>query len=775
MEGIDARAEELYRQATRLFRGGELQEAWVRCEQSLQCKPQEFLPLHLLGIIALESDKPQQAVDLIARAIAADPFSASARNNQGNALLQLGQCEAAVVSYGAAIALEPELADAHYNLGNAFFDLAQHDAARQSYTRAIELEPNYWRAYNNRGLALWCAGQYAAALADYDRAIAVEPKNPEAYNHRADALRDSGEFPAAISSYDTAIELKPDYAEAFNGRAGVLAALNQYDGALQSYDAAITARPAFAEAYMNRGNVLHELGRSAEALASYDRALALDPQFAEGYYKRGDVERSLNQFEAALADYDLALAIKPNLKFLRGTRLHAKMQLCDWRGVDSDVAALAAAIERGEPVCPPFALLALSESAPLQRRAAEIYVREESPPALKPSFPANYGRHERIRVGYFSSDFRNHPVSYLTAGLIEAHDRSAFDVCAFSTGPDTGDAMRRRLEKAFDRFIDVKGRSDADIVGLARTMELDVAVDLGGFTNGARPFIFARRPAPVQVGYIGYLGTTAAPYMDYLIADEALIPDAGRRHYSEKILYLPSYQSNDPRRRIADKIFTREELGLPPSAFVYCCFNASYKISPAIFAGWMRILDQVPQSVLLLHADVAAIERNLLAEAARAGMDPRRLVFVKSLPQAEYLARYRAADLFLDTLPYNAGTTASDALWAGLPVLTRAGETFAGRMAASLLTAAGVPELIAPTEERYEALAVELARDRGRLNRISRRLADQRATAPLFDIVRFTRHLEAAYCRIHERHRAGLPPVDLDCPAPHAGIGARAS
>jgi predicted O-linked N-acetylglucosamine transferase (SPINDLY family) len=321
--------------------------------------------------------------------------------------------------------------------------------------------------------------------------------------------------------------------------------------------------------------------------------------------------------------------------------------------------------------------------------------------------------------------------------------------------------MRKRLQKAFDRFIDVQGHSAREIVLLAREMELDIAVDLGGFTGECRPMIFAMRAAPLQMSYIGYLGTMGAPYFDYLIADTTTVPPASRRHYSEKILYLPSYQANDSKRRIADKVFTREELGLPPSGFVFCCFNTAYKITPATFAGWMRILKRVPSSVMFLYSGgIGIIEDNLRKEALRAGVDPARLVFGNALAIPEYLARCRTMDLFLDTLPYNAGTTASDALWAGLPVLTCMGEPFASRVAASLLTAIEMPELIASTQERYEALAVALATDPQRLSEIRHRLADRRLTTPLFDIRRFTQHLEAGYRDIYERYQAGLPPED---------------
>ncbi len=753
--------EEIYRQAVALFECGRFNEAWDLCEQSLPSRPQTFGDLHLLGVIAIEANHAQQAVELIGNAISINPNDAAAHNNRGNAYLQLGQCDDAIACYRQAISLQPDLADAHYNCGNAFFDLKRYDEAIDSYGRAIEIQASYWRAYNNRGLSLWCQKRHEEALTDYDRAIALEPDNPEAYNYRGHALRDMGEHAPAVASYDTAIKLQPEYYEAFNGRGSALAALNRLEAALESFNRAIDLRQDLVEAYLNRGNVLAELGQSAEAEESYDKAIALRPDFAEAHYKRGDALRELSRWEAAVASYDRAIAIKPDLKFLLGTRLHAKMQCCDWSGHEVDVAQLAGCIERGETACPPFALLALSGSVSLQLRAAEIYVRSECSSRSLPAIE-KLARHDKIRIGYFSADFANHPVSYLTAALFELHDRASFEVIAFSIGPDTQDDMRKRLEQAFDRFIDVHGYSDREVARLARAMELDIAVDLGGFTKDARPGILAQRCAPLQLSYIGYLGTSAAPFVDYLIADKILVSAETRRHYSEKIVYLPSYQSNDPKRRIADRVFTREELGLPAFGFTFCCFNASYKITPTTFAGWMRILGNVPRSVLLLHGGSPIVEVNLRAEATRLGIDPGRLVFGKTLPRPEYMARFRAADLFLDTLPYNAGTTASDALWAGLPVLTCAGESFAGRMAASLLSAINMPELIAQTQDGYEALAVELATNGPLLSGIRRRLAEQRQVAPLFNIHHFIGDLEAGYRKIYERQRQGMGPADID-------------
>ncbi|HLZ96417.1 MAG TPA: tetratricopeptide repeat protein [Steroidobacteraceae bacterium] len=788
-------AETLVQRGMTLHHEGRLDEARYLYRQALDREPRHFDAWHWLGVIAFQTNQPKLAVEILGKALVVNPQSAAARNHHGNALLALGEFDSAIRSYEHAIMLKPDYAEAYYNRGNAFFDTNRYPAAIDSYEKAIELKGDYALAYNNRGLALFCLKHYEAAIADYDRAVAADPANAEAHAFRGNALQELQRYEAAIASYDRAIEARADYAEAHNGRGSALARLRRYEEALVSFNRAVTVNSKLADAYLNRGNVLKELRQGQRALADFDRAIALKPDFAEAYLNRGNVLKELGQYhlaidchdqaialksdlaevhyargttyrtvsqcEAALADLNRALALKPDLPHLRGLRRHVMMELCDWDGFEADIAELTAGLDRGLAVAPPFAVLALSGSAPLQYRAAEIWVREECPPDPSLGLIPKLTRRDKIRVGYFSADFRIHPVSYLTAELFELHDRSRFDVTAFSFGPDTQDEMRRRVEGAADRFIDVRAHSDRDIVLLARSMDLDIAIDLGGFTTDSRSGIFAMRAAPLQVSYVGYLGTTAAPYMDYLVADATLVPAENRHYYSEKILYLPSFQANDSRRFMADKTFTREELGLPARGFVFCCFNTNYKITPDAFSAWMRILDGVPGSVLFLYAGNARVERNLRKEAHARGVDPDRLVFGSRLPMPEYLARYRTADLFLDTWPYNAGATASDALWAGLPVLTWAGEAFASRVAASLLQAIGVPELIAATPQEYEMLAVELAANAARRADIKRRLAENRRTMPLFDTRRFTQHLETGYTAIYERCQAGLSPEHI--------------
>ena len=501
------------------------------------------------------------------------------------------------------------------------------------------------------------------------------------------------------------------------------------------------------------------LSRLEDELASYDKAIARKPDDADGYVNRGRVLLKLKRYEDALASLEAAVALKPDYEFLCGGVLLTKMRICEFSNMEIEFVRISEKIMRGEKAGRPIDIIAISSSLEVQRKTAEIWIRKgHSTHAALPSIPKHPAR-ERIRIGYFSADFFNHPTMHLMAELIEKHDRSRFELIAFSFGPERNDEMRRKSMTIFDKFIDVRNMSDKDVALLSRNLEIDIAVDLKGLHFGARTGIFAWRAAPIQINYLGYSGTMGAEYIDYIIADPIVIPEESKQHYCEKIVYMPnSYQVNDTKRSISDKAFTREGLGLPPTGFVFCCFNDNFKITPRVFDCWMRILKQVEGSVLWLLEDNAKAASNLRMEASKRGVDATRLFFARRIPPDEHIARYRFAHLFLDTTPYNAHTTASEALWAGLPMLTQIGETFAGRVAASVLEAIGLPELITKSQSEYEARAIELAMSPEELSAIKDKLAKNRLTTPLFDTERYTRHLEAAYEAIWERYHLGLPP-----------------
>jgi predicted O-linked N-acetylglucosamine transferase (SPINDLY family) len=422
---------------------------------------------------------------------------------------------------------------------------------------------------------------------------------------------------------------------------------------------------------------------------------------------------------------------------------------------------LTSKVNNGEKALNPFIALALIDDPEIQRKAAEIYANKEYPQSHVLSRIERYQKHKKIRIGYFSQDFVEHPVSDLTAELYEMHDRERFEIHAFSFGPDTEDEMTLRIKKGVDHFHDVRKMLHKDTAVLARSLEIDIAVDLGGYTQNSKTEIFAMSAAPIQISYIGYPGTMGANYYDYLVADETLIPEKNQKYYTEKIAYLPSYQVNDSKQSLPEAVFTRQDLGLPKTGFVFCCFSNTFKLTPATFDGWGRILKQVDNSVLLIYVDDETAKINLTKEIVLRGIQPSRLIFAEQLPKLEYLARYRQADLFLDTLPYNAGTTASDALRMGLPVLTCMGSSFVSREAASVINAINLPELITSTQEQYESLAIELATDPEKLKIIKDKLADNLATAPLYDTPLFTRHLESAYLTMYDRYQNGLDPEHI--------------
>ena len=667
-------------------------------------------------------------------------------------------------------ALRPRPGDArlHHALGRVLYGLGRPLEALPSYEAALRLRVNYVEAYNDRGLALQALGRHEEALASFSAALAFRPEYAEACYNRANTHALQSRFAPAEADYRKAIACGLRRPEVYNNLGLALRELGRTEEAVRELARALDLDPAYADAWYNLADGLSRLGRDEAALEGYGRALACRPDFARAHVARGQLLMQRRRPAEALASFEQAMRLEPSFPWLRGNWLNARLYLCEWGGLEEEVRRLAAEVAAGQQATTPLTALSLLDSSALQRRAAELWA---PPPAARvgassgalPTVEAGSTR-GRIRVGYFSADLRAHPVAVLSAGMFEHHDRARFEVFAFSFGPATADEVRARLKSAFEHFVEVAERSDESIAALSRSLGIDVAVDLQGFTEHQRPGIFAHRAAPVQVLFLGYAGTLGAPYIDYLIADRIVVPEESRGDYAEKVVYLPhSFQPNDRGRRIAERRFSRAELGLPETDFVFCCFNTVYKIQPPVFDCWMRMLRQVPQSVLWLAQVGEQAAANLRAEAQRCSIDPARLIFAAKMPRIEdHLARYRAADLFLDTLPYGAHATASDALWAGLPLLTIRGNTFVARVGASLLGALGLEELITASLPEYERLAVDLAMDRPRLQRLRARLTEARLTSPLFDTEGYTRSIEAAYVAMVNRARNGLPPEHLD-------------
>ncbi|HKF96815.1 MAG TPA: tetratricopeptide repeat protein [Steroidobacteraceae bacterium] len=783
--------------ASAAYTAGAWQQAEQLCRQILAANGEHPAALELLGIIAAQTGRAAEATQLLQRAVYAAPRNAQAHFNYANVLHAVGSVESAVASYARAIAIEPEFAEAYNNQGNALLALHRFSEALESYQRALNIRPEFPEALINRALAWRGAGRLEealqscvralqldpgsgaallthgivlqdlhrtdAALVAYDRALSLRPDCAEAHKNRGDILYGRGQLHGALASYKRALHYAPGLAEACQGSANVLRELRRLHEALDACNRAVRSKPDLPEAYNTRGVILQDLGRLEDALESFQAALALRPEYADAFRNRGGVLQELGRYAEALETFAQAQRISPDYPWLLGTLLFTQLQVCDWTDFAARLDRLVRKIDEGHKVTQPFAALALFDSPRLQRLVAASWAGTSCPPEDEVAALRGRPPNAMIRLGYFSADYHDHATTYLAAGLFESHDRRRFRLVGFSFGPKTDDGMRRRVASACDEFIDVSGLADRDVARLSRDKQIDIAIDLKGFTQNSRPGIFAHRAAPVQVSYLGYPGTMAAPYMDYLVADHVLIPRESRAQYSERLVYLPhSYQVNDRNRRIDDREFSRVELSLPEDAFVFCCFNNCWKITPEVFDGWMRILQATPHGILWLLASSETATRNLRRQALTRGVAEGRLVFAPRVALAEHLARQRAADLCLDTIPYNAHTTASDALWAGVPILTRLGESFASRVTASLLHAVGMSELITRTTEEYEATATALAANPERLALLRAKLNAQRLSSPLFDTRLFTAHLEVAYAEMHRRCQAAVLPEDMD-------------
>ena len=716
------------------------------------------------AISAVNNRDLKRAEELFRGIIKTDESHIAALNLLVVVLMSMKRFAEAEQFIARATSLNQQSDVSFYNYGLISKHLNKPQQALENFSKAIALNPDIAETWNNRGTVLNDLNKYNLAISDFDKAIAINGQYSEAYANKGKSLMLLKRYDEAFAAYDQALAIKPGLEVAWLGRGNVFWSLQRYDEALAPYDKALAIKPDLEGAWLGRGNVFWSLKRYDEAFAAYDKALSIKPDLENAWLGRGHVFYDLKRYAEAFAAYDKALSIKPDLESVEGSRLHMKMHLCNWEKLDKEIGDLTNSIRAGKGNCPPFALLSLTDLPDDHLRCTQAWGAAIHPITAKSVWQDKIYKHDKIRLGYVSADLRTHAVAYLIAELFELHDKDRFSVTAFSLGRDDNSDIRRRLVSSFDRFIDCYTLSDFDVAHAIADSEIDILVDLMGFTQDAHTNIFAYRPAPIQVNYLGYPGTIGASFIDYIIGDKTLFTLVDAAVYSEKLVQLPdSYQPNDRKRQISTKAFTRREAGLPDNKFVFCCFNNSYKISPQTFGCWMRILKCVEGSVLWLRAENQTAIANLKTEAQTRGIESARLVFANRVPQlSDHLARLRLADLFLDTLPFNAHTTASDALWAGLPVLTQIGSTFAGRVAASVLKAINLPELITHSPEEYEALAIELALNKEKLRRIQEKLARNRLTTPLFDTPLYTKHLEAAYEAMYQRYQAGLPPYHIE-------------
>ena len=679
---------------------------------------------------------------------------------------QEGNFDSADLTLKRVIQIDSKNLPALHILGLIKASQAKYGEAADFLGRAARIHPNDASIQYNLAKALADFGSHKESIPHHKKAVELAPNNPDGWLNYGKTSSNLGRYEEALAWYDKALSLKPDYLEAKLNKGATLKELKQYGAAIEFADQVLAINPNLAEAWSNKGTALNALKQYDEAIVHYDKALSLSPDYYEALINKGHAFIGLNMPDEALTSYKKAMHIKGDYVGLAGHILYTKLKLCDWTNWTADLVKFENELQDNEKPADPFIALLLSDDLAKQKRISEIYAEEmfskrgELGPIVKK--PAQ----DKLRLGYFSSDLYFHPVAIWLSEQLEHHDKARFELFAFSFN-QVKDPMRARLENVFDHFIEVDGNSDLEVAKLSRDLGIDIAFDLCVYTGDARPGIFAMRAAPIQVSHLGFPGTSGSKCIDYTVIDVHTMPEHLKHFYTEKIAYLPCVYTYDRQRQISAELLSRQQFGLPQNGFVFTCQNGIQKITPEVFGIWMDILKTVPKSVLWLMQPNPTATHNLIKEALSHGVESDRLVFTKrevvesdqeQVRINRYLASYRLADLFLDTWPYNAGTTAADALFSGLPVLTKAGLSPVSRMATSALEAIEMPELITSSAAEYRSMAIDLATNPQLLREIRDKLARNKLTTPLFDSLTNTRYLESAYEKMYERYQAGLAP-----------------
>jgi predicted O-linked N-acetylglucosamine transferase (SPINDLY family) len=670
----------------------------------------------------------------------------------------LGNTIEAITLLSRILIIEPNHAEAHYTSARLLIKLEKHADAMFHHNFAASLLPTNPWVFINRGNSFAALKRFHDALRDFDAAIEIDSMSSVAYQNKGSALFELGFFEDSLLSLDKAINLNPINVNALSNKSACLLKLKLPDKSLIIANSAIKLEPDFAEAWSNRGNALNDLKRHEEALSSYDKSISLKPDFAEAWSNRGNALNDLKRHEESAASFLKAHEFLETPDFHLGRAHHQMLLACDWKNFDLFKKQLDSGVKEGKYYAEPFGYQGIADSEQLLGICAKLYCQKKYP-TKKLVGPKIKNLGQKIRIGYLCGEFRNQATSHLMTGVWESHDHAVFEIFAFDNGWNDCSDYRSRIKLAIPNFFEISQISDFRVEELIAENKIDILVNLNGYFGKCRQNVFAARPAPIAVNYLGFPGTIGADYIDYLIADQVCIPESSKDYYSEKIAYLPyCYQANDNNKKISNRLISRNEFDLPENAFVFCCFNNNYKITPQTFQLWMEILSEIENSCLWLMEDNHSAKKNLKNEASRQGIDPNRLIFAKRIELSEHINRHKLADLFLDTLPYNAHTTASDALWAGLPILTLKGNTFPGRVGASLLKALDLTELITSSTLEYKEMAILLAKNPDKLESIKMKLKLNKLSSPLFDTVRFTRYLEAAYHKMYERYLTDLPP-----------------
>lgn len=752
-------------QTVESYRSGQTDRAYAEAQKYLSRFGENFDILHLLGTIDHDAGRLDAAWQHWQQALKMVPTHVLLLNKIGALARKLKKEVLAEQFFRQAIAADPGKPEAHFNLGNLLSTRADWLPAIQSYSNAIECQPDFMQAYNNLGIALKEFGRPDEAVKVLDTALAKAPREERLHINKAKALQAMSLGKAAVTHLRAVLDQQGPHFEVLTALADIETAENDYAAAHGHYTAALKLQPNSAVIHNNLANLLQDMGRLDEAMHHYKQAIQIDPDFYQALQNLCNILNGKKDYAQSLRYYERVRQINPASPYLSGMSLNARMHTCTWAQWEEHVAEVCSGLQVGAKVVNPFPPLAFLSDVRLLTRSAQLWVQHQVPQSQVlppiPFRPRTPG--QKIRVGYYSADLYTHATALLMAGVLESHDRQGFEWIAFSFGPAQEDALSQRVRSAFDRFIDVRTYSDRVVAQLSRELGIHIAIDLKGFTQDARTGIFAERAAPVQVNYLGFPGSMGAPYIDYIIADPVIIPDRLRSTYTEAVVRLPHcYQANDNRRPIADEVPDRASQGLPAVGRVLCSFNNNYKITPPVFDIWMRILKRFPDCVLWLLQDNNAAAENLKKAAQDRGVDPARLVFAPRLRNDAHLARHALADVFIDTFPCNAHTTASDALWAGLPVITCAGETFASRVAASLLKAMSMDDCVAEDLAGYEQRIVAALEQPQALVQLRQRVRQARTSSPLFDTPATARHLESAYRQMMERYWTKQLPEDFD-------------
>lgn len=785
------------KKAKELFAAGEIKKATELYEQILEMDPENFDASVFLGMQAVQDRNWTKAHAILQVAVKNEPNNALLIHTIGYILKELKLFDKALINYDLAIEIKKDFFYAYYNKGILLFELKKYKEALTSYDKAIQINKNFYQAFANRGIVLVELNKVEAAIASYEKAISINNEYTEAYYNLGVALLKINEPGRALHYFEKAINQNPKYTEAYNNIGIALINLKRFEEALKSFDISINLNQESAEIHNNRGLALQKLGRVKESLEAYGTALKINPLYPDAYFNKGNALKELRLIDEAINNYKKAIDInpvyaqsyyncavamlekkllsesinyfenavkfKPDIPFILGDLFHAKMLACDWNNYANILKNLNAGVLNNKLVANPFGFQGVCDNPKLLQKAANLYSSYKFPSKkLESSHNKIIQKNKKIKVGYLCGEFREQATSILMVNLWEKHSKDKFEIYAFDNGWDDGSEIRKRIENAFENLFDISGLSDIEVVKLIKNSNIDILINLNGFFGLHRNNVFSYKPAPIQINYLGFPGTMGVDYMDYIMADETVIPQSHINFYAEKVIYLPNcYQSNDSNRPISKKMYTKNMEFLPEDSFIFCCFNNSYKITPETFDSWMRILKRVDRSILWLLDNNQSAKFNLRKEALIRGVNPERLVFAKNIKSSDHLARLKLADLFLDTLPYNAHTTASDALWAEVPLLTRLGESFAGRVASSLLKSLELNELITSSKEEYESVAIELAINPAKLQAIKRKLTNNRLTKPLFNIEKFTERYENALIEVNSKYYEGINPEHL--------------